>query len=437
MDCDILIIGAGLAGSSAAYHLSNIPNKNIKINVIDSGNIGIGNKDGIKIPKYAVLSTKCNKSDLESVKNGLFTYARTSGTAVFEHPVSCIKMMVNVYTCSSEEFITHHGIDGAKNYLKLSYQGLELQKKLAKMLFNDIDLNNKLCEKGSLYLATKEHVKDLEEEYKLLSKLGAKDIELWDRVQTKKVVGSGFYRGIFFPHDAIIDSVAYSKILLEASIKNGDVSVYENCSPVVKVNTVNNLAYTTLKNGIIIKSKYTIIATGGLFTECGLAGILKPCWSYLLSVSPPNNQDKTNSPNFITWESKQDWCITKGYLRLSGKDHFSAFKPPRIKERRDYLLNWAIKKYPHLENSKKNIDFRYGVYSETPDHTPLVGIPHPKSKICYLLGCNAVGQATLSYSASLIPSLLGYSKLNEEQKEMMKILDIKRFAFLPAVLNNL
>jgi len=82
---------------------------------------------------------------------------------------------------------------------------------------------------------------------------------------------------------------------------------------------------------------------------------------------------------------------------------------------------------------KENIDFRYGVYSETPDYSPLVGIPHPKSRICYLLGCNAAGQSSLSYAASLIPGLLGYEKLNKEQKEKMKILDIKRFVFLPIV----
>ena len=102
-------------------------------------------------------------------------------------------------------------------------------------------------------------------------------------------------------------------------------------------------------------------------------------------------------------------------------------------ERCQALAQWALEKYPYLE---ANLDFRYGVYSETPDRCAIVGTPHPDSRICYLLGCNASGQAPLSFAASLVPGLLGYRRLTEDQTDLFKVLNIRRFALLPCVMEK-
>jgi len=127
-------------------------------------------------------------------------------------------------------------------------------------------------------------------------------------------------------------------------------------------------------------------------------------------------------------------CLTKGYLRCSGEDHFSALKAPRAIERCQALAKWALAHYPYLVTD--GWDYRYGVYSETPDKCALVGTPHPESKVCYLLGCNASGQAPLSFAASLVPGLLGYRRLTEEQQDLFRVLNIRRFALLPCVMNK-
>jgi hypothetical protein len=46
-------------------------------------------------------------------------------------------------------------------------------------------------------------------------------------------------------------------------------------------------------------------------------------------------------------------------------------------------------------------------------------------------GCNAWGQASLSYAASLVPGLLGYAELTPEQRDSLKVLTVRRFALLP------
>jgi len=141
-----------------------------------------------------------------------------------------------------------------------------------------------------------------------------------------------------------------------------------------------------------------------------------------------------DSPNFFTWRFTHDWCLTKGHLRCSGEDHFSALKPPRAAERCSSLARWTLDTYPYLQ--AEGWDWRYGVYSETPDHAPLVGTTNPESRVCYLLGCNASGQAPLSFAASLVPGLLGYKQLDAEELDLFRVLTIRRFALLPSVMNK-
>jgi glycine/D-amino acid oxidase-like deaminating enzyme len=217
-------------------------------------------------------------------------------------------------------------------------------------------------------------------------------------------------------------------------------------------------AYTTLHCGIRVRSKYVVLATGGLSVDPSLAGVLTPCWSYLVGIADPRLSpssplpeavpaagaaaaalDFPHSPNLFTWGFTHDWCMTGGHLRISGEDHFSALKPPRMQQRCAALAQWTVEKYPYLaggaDGALPEYAQRYGVYSETPDSVPLVGLPYRGARVCYLLGCNAWGQASLSYAASLVPGMLGYHTLSASQKDKLKLLTIRRFAMLPVVRN--
>eukprot|EP00697_Spironema_sp_BW2_P006090 gnl/Spiro4/18477_TR9892_c0_g1_i1.p1 gnl/Spiro4/18477_TR9892_c0_g1~~gnl/Spiro4/18477_TR9892_c0_g1_i1.p1 ORF type:complete len:702 (+),score=133.10 gnl/Spiro4/18477_TR9892_c0_g1_i1:72-2177(+) len=71
--------------------------------------------------------------------------------------------------------------------------------------------------------------------------------------------------------------------------------------------------------------------------------------------------------------------------------------------------------------------FVYGVYGETPDRLPLVGKVVPQSNICYVVGCNAWGQSTMTFASSLVPGILGYSTFTPKQAEYARDLAISRF----------
>ena len=130
--------------------------------------------------------------------------------------------------------------------------------------------------------------------------------------------------------------------------------------------------------------------------------------------------------NFFTLGFSHDWCVSDGYVRISGEDHYCGLKAPRYEERCGRLADWGFTKYPYL-NRDKPVQFKYGVYSETPDHMPLVGSMHDDENIYYMVGCNACGQASFAAAASITPSLLGYAPWTDLGKRIHGLFNIRRY----------
>lgn len=80
--------------------------------------------------------------------------------------------MVNIYPCTSEYFISHHGKQGARRYLKLAYEGLKIQKNLSKLVFSNEELEENLLEKGSLQVGLERDEEDIKDEFEILKELG-------------------------------------------------------------------------------------------------------------------------------------------------------------------------------------------------------------------------------------------------------------------------
>lgn len=469
--CEVLIIGGGVAGASAAYYLAQAGVKDVV--VLECGQVGNGRMDPVKPG-----NSGCGESGKETV----LPYAQRSGSAVMPS-ASTIKMIVRLYASSSQDFISHHGIDGAKKYLGLATLGLKKEKELASQFMPDKD--NQVRSFGSLYLAYEKDFEDFHQEYETLRSLGCDDIEWWDKEKLSTVPGcsESFAFAIYFPGDAIINSGVYACALLSAAQATGGVQLFEHCSPVTSATTITSkmpsadsgdngsMAETVLQDGTRIHSKHVVLATGGLFTgDTNLSGILRPCWSYLVSLPHPDAQQLANrddsallpdgtpkfSYNFFTWGFTHDWCWTEGAVRISGEDHFSALKAPRAAERCQSLANWTRQAYPKVfgalppvpkdatssttptagDSTPSTYNWQYGVYSETPDAVPIVGQTGPGSRVCYLLGCNAWGQAVLSYCATLVPGLLGYRELTTEEQDYFRLLNVRRFALMPSVLSE-
>ena len=363
---------------------------------------------------------------------------------------SAIKMMTRLFADNCEDFISHHGLIGGKRYIDLTTNGIKIQKSLAKQHMPCPE--EQLHELGSAYVAYEADEEAMRREFELLQSMGCDDITWLDQKQLLELKGSSsdFFCGIWFDSDSIIDSSAYARALLGAGVESGVLKLYEN-APIKSTATIDGSAIVTLMDGKTIKAKHCVLATGGLFCPPELAGVLSPAYSYLVHVTPPppspscpliENKEHFApqfSPNFFTLGYTHDWSWTNGGIRCSGEDHYSALKPPRAAQRCQSLTKWTREKYPNIwappssSHDTETVPEQYGVYSETPDSVPIIGHANETSKVCYLLGCNAWGQAVLSGIAAIIPALLGYREMSIEEKESMRLVSIRRFSLLPIV----
>eukprot|EP00536_Pseudo-nitzschia_multiseries_P004040 jgi/Psemu1/253199/estExt_Genewise1Plus.C_650060 len=431
MDYDIVIVGAGVAGCSAAYHLTKQGNESCKTD-------------------FKVLVVDAGPAPGE----GLAPQTR-SGTATMK-VAPCVKMMVQLFAGSCDDFVRHHGKEGAKRYLDATREGLVLQKGIAKKLWSaETDCGKHLKELGSYYVgSTKRDEIELKREFEILSSLMEDDdaIEWCDvnRLSSVEGMSKDFQCGIYFPKDAVIDSSLYAKMLMEHVLKNTDGNV-EFWPNTIVLSIDQKATSETVSVEIDGKERRTIyanrviVASGALRMiqqqEDRLNGLMKPCYSYLVHVPTSTNYEVTDenedycSPNFFTWGYTHDWCYTNGKIRISGEDHFSAYKSPKVEERCNRLARWTLERYhcndSYTEEEVSLFPRQYGLYSETVDMVPMIGTFAKEQNICYLLGCNAWGQTILSYCASLVPALLGYQELTESQQDVLNLVSIRRFSRIP------
>ena len=436
----VIIVGGGVAGASAAYHLINTPNFKGKILLIEAGEIGRGVGKEIKLENNEIES-QFSKETTMSPWN--------SGTITLDNPCR-VKMIITSFATTAENFIKHHGKKGLALSNILFSTGRDLQIKLANSLISDgkkYDMNsrneipdeNGVAQLGSLLMCEEHEVEKLKQEFELL-KEGGFEVEWFDKNKIEENQGttSKFHAGIYFPKDGIIDSIRYTKKLLDTCKTNfpNQIQIMENSH----VNEYKQQSDKTVKvfldDGREFTSEKLVLSTGGLFlNDINLFGILFPCYSYLLGVPNIKSNDSKdvisnfrNTPNYLTYGFIADWAITQGQLRISGEDHFSGLKPPRTTHRCMNMKNYISDKYPHFNKiDEKDLKFKEGILTETPDFIPLVGKLSEDSSIIYFLGCNGWGQAVLSGVAPMIPILLEARKASKIEQELLNFIDIKRF----------
>jgi glycine/D-amino acid oxidase-like deaminating enzyme len=287
-----VVIGAGCAGASVAYHLSKL---GVKTLVLERGQVGKG------------LNSKMSVSlgDLRGGEESTFM-PNISGTNVFSLPTTTkVKMMVTLYASKSEEFIRHHGIEGAKKYLRLANMGIQTQKSVARSIFGK-HTPAYLNELGSLYVCHEHELSEFKREFALLKSLVDTEtsIEWWDKESVEKEHGSnsGFVAGIYFRNDAVIDSTKYANELLNVAVESGHVKLLTRCSPVVSTGTVDGKGIVRLEDRTCFCCDHVIIATGAFYADDITGPLLRPCWSYLSAINsgpnhnllPGNRSSKSN-----------------------------------------------------------------------------------------------------------------------------------------------
>jgi monoamine oxidase len=125
----IIIIGAGVTGAGACYALKESGFDMSNVTIIDCGRSGVGVE---------------SSDDVEFEER----FVRRSGSGCMDDGAERVKMMVNIYPCSSQQFVQHHGRSGARRYLAACEIGIERQKSLAKQFDVNCLSNGSLCNVG-------------------------------------------------------------------------------------------------------------------------------------------------------------------------------------------------------------------------------------------------------------------------------------------------
>ena len=422
---EVVVVGAGTTGAAAAYHLTQAGVSNILC--LDMGTPGVGRTEARKVAN----GTPLTQSDEETF------VPHYSGSRVFEggkNGPRTIKMIVTLPPYEMlDGFADLFGWDGVKTYLDIAQHGLKLELDLARKLLPNPDQQVK--QNGSLMVCEADRSDRLLQEFDFLQNLGC-PCEWWDEERVIEAHGSsaGYVAGIWFPQDARIDSVSFAKSLLDGAFKTGHLTLRDQCSPVIDIQNDDSRSHAVirLEDGECLEAKQVIVATGGMFFDKQLAGILTPRYSYLAALphidpGPLGGMDAPDSANFFTLGFSHDWCVENNFVRISGEDHYSGLKSPRAKQRCGRLAQWGWTKYPYLEFGA-DYPATYGIYSETPDFMPLIGKTDPESCVCYMVGCNAWGQASLSAAAALAAPLLGYRDMSETEQRTADLFSIRRFS---------
>ena len=422
---EVVVVGAGTTGAAAAYHLTQAGVSNILC--LDMGTPGVGRTEAREVAN----GTPLTQSDEETF------VPHYSGSRVFEggkNGPRTIKMIVTLPPYEMlDGFADLFGWDGVKTYLDLAQHGLKLELDLARKLLPNPDQQVK--QNGSLMVCEADRSDRLQQEFNFLQNLGC-PCEWWDEERVIEAHGSsaGYVAGIWFPQDARIDSVSFAKSLLDGAFKTGHLTLRDQCSPVIDIQNDDSRSHAVirLEDGECLEAKQVIVATGGMFFDKQLAGILTPRYSYLAALphidpGPLGGMDAPDSANFFTLGFSHDWCVENNFVRISGEDHYSGLKSPRAKQRCGRLAQWGWTKYPYLEFGA-DYPATYGIYSETPDFMPLIGKTDPESCVCYMVGCNAWGQASLSAAAALAAPLLGYRDMSETEQRTADLFSIRRFS---------
>jgi len=377
-DLEVLIMGGGLSGVSTAYHLAKAGVKDIML--VESGKIGIGSDEmlsGSNGPRFSKIISTSYENDYET---------------------DCMAV----------------GEDKTISFLDLSYKGTKMQIDIARQLDPAIVRQN-----GTILVGHGIQKKWLMQEigyYPEKYKKSFREVSIDELVEVFGAKRTAFQSGIFMPDDAVIDP-SYVKLLSQKC----DSIIAEGTKITKLVEEEDGVRVYTDTAGNI-KARYVVNATNGFYTDSNLRGRLKQKWSYMFSFEDPGK----NTPN--SWEFAQKyhyWVRQDNITHVGGSDMIFEKKHARTGRFQEQamakLKKWAYTKFPHLEG-KKILQEHYGVFATTPDEIPIVGRFSDNSRIFYIVGCNAKGQSTLTYCASLMPGIMGYKKMTKEEQEFANLL---------------
>ncbi len=370
---DIAVIGAGLLGLSAAYHINRLfPEK--KIIVLEAAQIanGASGRNGGQLMALNLM---------ESLKSTL----RLSNKKSFP------KAFLNLWNK------TLSGID----------------------LFQEIiDRHAIECEfsrDGSMALAATGFAANAMGKYvRAANDIGIPLTFLNDQEYKKQINATGYFGGIYYPGYGRINPARYVKGLADALQTQG-VDIYEN-SPVIKTEPGVTNRLSTPKG--TVSAETVILATNAYTPELGffkndIAPLLNPC-SATTQLSPEMIADiGWNSPHSFHDSQPVPWYLSLAQdnrIIIGGgaSDYFYGGKTDmpsqRLPQYKTHFRNKLLRLFPQLQDT--SIDYVWaGAIDASMDLAPSVGRTGDHHNIYYGIGFSGEGVNQAHLSGKIIADL--------------------------------
>jgi gamma-glutamylputrescine oxidase len=350
---DIVIVGAGIAGASAAYWLSQ--KKDLKLGIFDSG-ITCGGASG---------------------RNGGFI----------------LRGVMSYYN----KLVQAHGRDIASSLLQLNHQTQQYIEEFAQKFGNSFALEK--C--GSYLLAASlDELQDLSESAELMKEDGF-DLEYLK----SDPIDRGFYGAIENPGDLGVNPYQLVKALLEAS----GLAVHEN-EQVFQIGWKNHQALLRTQKRLISAGRVLLCTNAYLpLLVNEMSGMGKPVRGQILVTRPIEERvlDKLCYANYGQEYFRQlpDGRFLLGGCREPFIDEEENFADTVTANVQGSLQNYLKDRFPEVAGA--NIDYRWsGTMYFTQDGLPLIGEVPDKPGVVYLAGCNGHG---MGYSLALSKLLVEYA----------------------------
>ncbi|MEO5817974.1 MAG: FAD-dependent oxidoreductase [Gemmatimonadaceae bacterium] len=239
---DVVIIGAGLTGASAAYHLADAARDGLRIVVVDQGD------------------PACEASGRNG---GNFELIPENSVGVYEGLArERMAFLERCHPSLPHEVLHAESERQASVVLGVALRNRELLKGI--VLRERIDCD--LMTRGWLHLASSEEEEQgLCEEVTLAAQHGQR-IELWSRRRIRAEFGvNGDYLGRFIPGDGTYHPFKYVNGLLECALRSG-VELYTR-TPVRGVVSDSDDAHRVITESGVIVARRVIVATNAFTSQ--------------------------------------------------------------------------------------------------------------------------------------------------------------------------
>jgi glycine/D-amino acid oxidase-like deaminating enzyme/nitrite reductase/ring-hydroxylating ferredoxin subunit len=369
--CDVLVIGSGIAGLSTAYELSRFGRSVI---VIDRGKIGYG----MTARTTAHLATELDDLYSELIK----VRGEDEARLYHDSQVSAVNRIEAI--CRDE------GIDAD---------------------FRRLD--------GYLFAAEEEHRAWLEEEYQACRTINV-DVEWADRAPVPGVDTGPCLR---FPNQGRFHPTRYLAGLARAIAARGG-RIYADTIHCSDQETDEGVEITTQAGHVIRASAAVFCTNTPTNDKVAIHAKQTPDRTYVVAGRVP----KGSVPDALVWDTYeayhyvriQEVSATEDLIIVGGGDHRSG-EATDMDKRLDDLENWARERYPSFARA----DYRWsGMVMETIDFMPFSG-RNPGNKNIYIhTGDSGMGITNgVAGSLTIMPLIIG------EDSRYAPVLDPARKSF--------